>query len=362
MHDRSCQSSACTPAWKQPGVTGPAPRQQAAAVWIGSGMLAWGGHGATADLDDGAVYDPTTDAWSAPLGTAGAPSPRVAAGAAWTGSEVVVWGGGVFGSKFGLATGARYVPSTGTWAGATAMKNAPSARRNPLLLWTGARVLVWGGDANNKPLSGGGLYDPAGDAWTSIATPGAPSARSGAAYAWSGAELYVVGGQPNGAGASSEAFAYNPVTNAWRTLPTAGAPSARFDAFAVWAGGTLVVVGGRNASGAALATGARYDAANGTWSAIPDLPVAGRAAPRGQVGIAAWSGTAGIFLGGMTASVLRDGALYRPSDDTWPAPIPAWPSNAEHRFGAAIWSGREILLWSGLDGAALTSVVERYKP
>ena len=43
-------------------------------------------------LRDGALYDLASDAWS-PMSAAGAPSARYDGTAVWTGSRMIVWGG-----------------------------------------------------------------------------------------------------------------------------------------------------------------------------------------------------------------------------------------------------------------------------
>ncbi len=93
----------------------PAPRQMAAATWIGERALpvrrphVGRGRGRRGALRSGARH--VVDA-----GQRGRPSPRVLAAAAWTGSRVLVWGGGSFTSLFGLSTGGVYDPRRGPGA------------------------------------------------------------------------------------------------------------------------------------------------------------------------------------------------------------------------------------------------------
>ena len=52
-------------------------------------------------------------------------------------------------------------------------------------------------------LNSGGIYDPATDTWAALATGGAPTGRSGHVAIWTGAKMLVWGGQdssgyPNG--------------------------------------------------------------------------------------------------------------------------------------------------------------------
>jgi len=55
---------------------------------------------------------------------------------------MMVWGG--FNGTSRLNTGGLYDPSTGLWS-ATSSTNVPSARSLHTAIWTGGRVIVWGG-------------------------------------------------------------------------------------------------------------------------------------------------------------------------------------------------------------------------
>lgn len=56
-------------------------------------MIVWGGNdGASNLLSTGGLYDPTGDSWSATT-KAGAPTGREPHTAVWTGSKMIIWGG-----------------------------------------------------------------------------------------------------------------------------------------------------------------------------------------------------------------------------------------------------------------------------
>lgn len=359
---RSCSSSACMPPWQPIGGAGaPVARQQAGSVWAGTRMFLWGGAGQTGALADGFFYDPALNSWSA-ITTAGAPSARVLPGVAWTGSRAVVWGGGPTNNESGLNTGGVYDPSTDSWQ-STSTVGAPSSRRNPVALWTGSRVLVWGGRNPGGAANGGGLYNVGADTWSAMSSGGAPTSRREFAWAWSGTELYVFGGLQNGAsGVAGDGFAYNPTTDEWRSLPSANAPSARQSAVGAWAGGRFVVFGGVDANGTTLASGARYNPTTDAWTAIANMPAA-RSAPMRETGFAVGAGDRVVLVGGRNASgaALTTGLTYRPSLDAWSS-IVAWPSGSDHLWAATAWSGTEIFLWGGLHGANAIGTGERLQP
>ena len=89
--------------------------------------------------------DGCDDTWTA---TAAQGEGRDRHTAVWTGSEMIVWGGEVALNVFSN-TGARYTPSTDSWA-ATSTVNAPSARADLTAVWTGTEMIVWGGDTPRR--------------------------------------------------------------------------------------------------------------------------------------------------------------------------------------------------------------------
>jgi len=91
-------------------------------------MIVWGGYDGISYPNNGARYNPDTDSWK-PINTVDAPSPRAGHTAVWTGKEMIVWGGATCGLRdmYGqrvsslptcthLQTGARYDPTTDSWA------------------------------------------------------------------------------------------------------------------------------------------------------------------------------------------------------------------------------------------------------
>src|SRR4030095_4363007 len=93
-------------------------------------------------LGTGGRYDPVRDVWSS-VSTFGAPSPRFDHTAVWTGDRMIVWGGS-FSFNLTTSTGGRYDPSTDTWIG-TSVVLAPQDRTLHKAFWTGTDMLVWGG-------------------------------------------------------------------------------------------------------------------------------------------------------------------------------------------------------------------------
>ena len=72
-----------------------------------------------------------------------------------------------------LNTGGRYNPSTDSWT-ATSTTNAPAARYLHTAVWTGSEMIVWGGRRLRDGLNTGGRYNPGTDSWTATSTTTRP--------------------------------------------------------------------------------------------------------------------------------------------------------------------------------------------
>ncbi len=225
-------------------VGAPEAREGHLGFWTGARMLVWGGRNTSGLLAGGSLYDPVGRSWSE-LPTANAPAGRIEAAGAWTGAEFILWGG--LGEAGLLGTGALLPLNGGATPGvwkALATVNAPTPRSDHTAVWTGERLLVWGGRAGDVRLGDGGIYDPAEDQWEVLPSVGAPTPRSGHVAVWTGQEMLICGGQ-TATGTTGTGAAFNPTTGSWRPLTSAGGPVARSGATACWSGSEFLVFGGQ---------------------------------------------------------------------------------------------------------------------
>lgn len=294
-------------------VNAPVARRGHAMAWTGARMVVWGGVSDTY-LGTGGMYAPDTQTWTATT-MASAPAARAEHASAWTTARLFVWGGR---NDDGLlADGATFDPIGNLWE-ATPTSGAPTARRGATATWCGDRVIVFGGQGMSGEVNTGGMLPFAGGvtpgAWQALSTAGAPMARQGHTAVWTGTRLLVWGGKVGGVPLNSGA-SYDPATDTWAALPTAGAPSARSGHVGVWTGRELVVFGGEDVTGA-LVTGGGYDPATGAWH---NLSTGGNAlARRGHAGV--WTGMELVVFGGLGAgaSPTAMGAVQRlVPDATW---------------------------------------------
>jgi N-acetylneuraminic acid mutarotase len=170
-------------------VNAPSRRESHTAVWTGNEMIVWGGGDYNGYTFAGGRYNPSADTWMA-TSTTNAPDGRGGHTAVWTGSEMIVWGGDY------LNTGAKYNPSTASWT-ATSTTNAPSIRLYHTAVWTGSEMIVWGGEYCNPNciyLNTGARYNPDTDGWVATSTINAPPGRAYHTAVWTGSKMIAWGG------------------------------------------------------------------------------------------------------------------------------------------------------------------------
>lgn len=289
----------------------PTARQSHSSVWTGSEMIVWGGFGSSGYLNSGGRYAPTAQNWSS-VTTTGSPSARGDHACVWTGSTMIVWGGRS--SSGFLADGAHYNPTGNQWTSFN-LAGAPSARHSASVVWTGDRMLVWGGDVSGGVTNSGGNLSVNGSgvpqSWSAISTTGAPSARTGHSAVWTGSKMIVWGGR-NGSTYYGDGAIYDPVANTWTALPGSGSPTARSGHSALWSGSEMLVFFGENGAGA-LSSGAAYDPVKNTWRSLSSSggPVARSLAQ------AVWTGSELIVFGGSVGQQLLGNTQRLDPRPTW---------------------------------------------
>lgn len=277
-----------------------------------------------------AAYDPASGAWQK-LPSSPFPVRPVEGGtqAVWDGTEMLTFG----------TLNAAYNPATRQWRRLAASPMAgPSA-----VVWTGSRVLMWGGGCCDDETNVGASYNPVTDRWTAL--PAAPLAPRHADGVWTGREMIVVGGEAHGETFYADAAAYNPATGKWRKLPSL--PGPRMAATLTWTGQDLLVVGGEKAyGGVPYTTGYAYRPSTDRWRPLPAMP-AGRSAH-----VAVWTGSRLIVWGGYTRAKVNatptrpeHGLMLDPAGGDWTA-LPTAPI-VGRRDAAAFWTGGHVLVWGG---------------
>jgi Collagen triple helix repeat (20 copies)/Kelch motif len=336
--------------WAATTTTGaPSGRQLHTAVWTGSKMIVWGGYNG-ASLNDGGQYDSVANAWTATTATS-APSIRAYHTAVWTGSKMIVWGG--FDGSTWLNDGGQYDPVANTWT-ATTTTGAPSGRYFHTAVWTGSRMIVWGGTDTSTYFNVGGQYDPGTtpgtDSWSATTTTGAPTGRHLHTAVWTGSRMIVWGGS-NGA-FLNDGGQYDPGTtpgtDSWSVVTATNAPSLRYLHTAVWTGsGSRMIVWGGTDFSTFFNDGGQYDPVGNTWTATTTA-----GAPTGRhLHTAVWTGSRMIVWGGNNGGVpLNDGSQYDPVANAWTATTATGAPSGRYRH-TTVWTGSRMIVWGGYNGS-----------
>jgi len=222
-------------------------------IWTGRELIDWGGGCCGEASSAGAAYSPATNRWHKLARSPLAPSQTPVG--AWTGRELIIVVSGLelnVSSKpypAAFARAAAYNPGTDTWR-----RIAPTPERRfwdgATAIWDGHEVLFVGGRlaasnglpgrAARTPLA----YNPRTNRWRRLAPM--ESGRAGFAAVWTGTRLLVWGGRIPPSYAPQRpprGFAYDPATSRWSRLPQAPL-RGRFDPAAVWTGRAMIVWGG----------------------------------------------------------------------------------------------------------------------
>jgi hypothetical protein len=322
-------------------------------------MIVFGGANDLYGIGDGAQFDPAANSWT-PMAVNLNPQ-GVGRKAVWTGTEMVVWGlrGG----------GGRYNPALDTWTPMSSV-NAPSGFDGHSMVWTGSKVVVWGGRPNTNDfavMNTGGRYDPISDTWQPTSTVGAPVARLDHTAVWTGQRMIVWGGH-NCQCVPSTTYAdggtYDPVADTWAPMSSGGPFMALHKA--VWTGSLMIVWKAR--------VGSRYDPVADTWSPVAPGPWGPCCTPHEIANLGdeslVWTGSRMIVWGGTSSFhglfSTDGGGRYDPVTNTWQTTslVNAAAPRAQH---TAVWTGTHMIIWGGQGlasglGARYDPVLDRWTP
>lgn len=244
------------------------------AAWTGESITIWGG------LESPLVGElaPEDLTWRTSPVTSTPSSPAV-----WTGSHLVSWSGG---GLVALDT------ATGSVA---ALPSSPlGLRRDPIVVWTGEEIVVWGGCSGPQcddvftgtdELTDGAVFVWDTQEWHMMAeAPLGP--RDGPEGVWTGAEVIIWGGDYGGDGVQPGGAGYTPATNRWRTLSEAPLEPRRGHTVTAWDSRVLVWGGSGEIVPVNIeegvydveyfGDGAVYSSEADSWTYIPSGPLEAR--------------------------------------------------------------------------------------
>jgi hypothetical protein len=260
---------------------------------------------------------------------------------------MIVWGGQTGPDGGATNTGAIYHPGTDTWT-EISLTNAPSARQMHSAIWTGKKMIVWGGCATvdcEIIYNNGGSYDPSTDTWKPVSGAAGMPGRHSHQAVWTGEQMILWGGTSEVRG-----VAYEPKTGTWTAISAVEAPVPTFQGASVWTGKEMMVWGGcteytTGPCSAYVNSGGRYDPALDKWA-----PVNQQGAPAAR-----WAHTAVLFNGGMFVwggcgdACYSTGGIYSPYSDAWSQEYHQWGGPAPRSHHAAAGMGDKMAVWGGCD-------------
>lgn len=227
----------------------------------------------------------------------------------------------------------------------TALPNAPIEPRTDgaVSVWTGTRMIVWGGDsANGSVRADGASYDPATRTWHTLpASPLEP--RTSPAYAWTGTKLFIWGGIASGGNTNlTDGATYDPNTDSWHRLPPL--PVSDRHAVAVWTGSRILLFTAADGGHVRTVAVHAYDPTTDSWTTMPaihtgaDLLDLSALVTGDQIYV--WMPVQTIAHHGLTTG--NEGYLYRPRTHSW-ALTNLLPSQPQYSVGPAAWTGDHII-------------------
>jgi N-acetylneuraminic acid mutarotase len=149
-------------------------------------------------LNTGAIYDPASDTWT-PMSTIGAPIGRQSHSALWTGSRMLIWGGlaqvaAGSDTTYQITDGGLYDPATDIWQPLSVPAQLQVPTLDATAVSTGSSLLIWGGFAGDTYAQHGARFDLTDNSWAALAVGYQPSQRIYQSGVWTGVELLVWGG------------------------------------------------------------------------------------------------------------------------------------------------------------------------
>lgn len=303
-----------------------------------------------------------------PLETDGAPSPRAAAAAVYDAADnaYLITGGcdSMEPETPSLASTAYYLLDTDEWVSGEDMA---AGRSLHMAVNSSAGSFVFGGLPNCW--SGASILSnlegsaDMNDVWTSLDASGNPEPRYNGSMAWTGSSVFVYGGSSDisGALASGGIFTPDEYGGSWADascnldLCERGGPYEIFED-----DGAMLIWGGGGFGDAPM--GLEYDLTLQEWSHWEVAP--------GTPDFSNLTASFGPPNGGGDDTrrfyLMSDGKvmLYYPyeGDGIWVVDNEVSPPEGFCPNGPSVWTGHELVAWSGYCGESLSAVGGRYQP
>ena len=253
--------------WSTAASSGFTGRFVAASSVVGGKIYVMGGYGDGYILTDVLdVFDPSANSWTVPL-TSGTFTPRGGLSSAEVDGKIYVMGGGV-----GATTASKEVnvlevfdPSTNAWSAPTTTGSFTARVLHTSAVVNG-KIYVMGGcdGAATNYINNLEVFDPSTNEWNSPKVSGTFSPRYGLTSCVINNKIYAFGGRYN-QDVLNTLEVFDPATNTWSTPTTTGGATARRGATSSVIDGKMYIFGGSGIGGG-LNTVEMFDPATNAWS------------------------------------------------------------------------------------------------
>ncbi len=296
-------------------------------------------------------------AWQ-PLSTINAPAARTRHAAGFVSGKYIIFGGALSYTGVGISSSAAYDVANDTWSNLTPLN---VARCSHQAVSTGTTILTFGGlsDCSNGAATGPGLeqFTPntSVGSWSVIAITNEPTPRYIFATVWTGSSMFLYGGGGSSSPATNSGAIFDPSGPSWSDASCSLANSQRGGGFSAFVDGALIKLWGGNTGSAYgnAPAGIAYDLSSKTWApwVIPvDAPakLAYRSADDGRR----------IYY----LLATNDVTIYDRKASTWLADDTSAMPPGFCTEAPPVWTGSEMVAWSGSCGSTPVTVGGRYQP
>ena len=251
---------------------------------------------------------------------------------------------------------------TGKW---TTTSSAGFQGRNSFVscVVNGKIYLIGGNaDATGALLSTVQVYDPSGDAWTTLTTTGTFTPRYNLAASVVDGKIYIFGGcndpQESNAGMVTAVEVFDPATNVWTALTTTGTFTPRDNLCSCVVNGKIYVIGGFD--GAVDLTAVEiFDPATTAWSTPTTT---GSFEQRGVFAIAVIDGKI-YTLGGYDNGVLTSKTqVLDPATNIWTTLSTTGTFTPRWAMGYGVINGKIFLAGGGSLSGGILNTFEVFDP
>ena len=358
----SCSSRTRVTGFKAPvetvsNLAEPSPRAMHTAIWVGDGMLVWGGlldQTKKIELSGGSIFYPETQKWERIPLIQREPISRYHHSGIRAEDEFIVWGGTDGGLGEPTDSGFRYSLTDKEWRDVSSI-DSPTARSGHTANWDGKHMIIWGGWNGQQFLADGKYYDPKEDKWHPMPPNDILAGRAYHTSLIAGDKLLIWGGL-NETGVLDTGAVFDMKTKAWSPIVTEGAPQSRMGHSAVWTGDSMIIWGGSDNIDRYFRNGYSYDPESKTWTRLSKK----QSPPARESHSSVWTGKEMIIWGGSRRNInFRYGAAYNPESDSW-RPIRTQQRNFGRKHHSAVWTGEKMIIWGGKNGEKFIEAGENY--